>query len=460
MGLAGPRNKQRIGLDPQNKGWKDDKNKFGHKMMEKMGWTEGKGLGANEDGHTDHVKVRLKENNLGIGADRRTVDNWLDNNSAFDALLKGLNDGAEETTEVAEVRKVEETEVEEQPRTTVAHGRLYHRKKFLRNKLVSNYDAKDLSMILGVKPTETASPSTAVSETTTTSVTAANSGYNTPLQADPLLSVAGKTVHDYFAQKMAAMGLSNLTAGTAAQPVSRVEEDLDDYDAPPVLGGLGLGASENTTMTTTTLLTSSQGLSAFVKKVDVSFTETLLKSSTEGGESEKRAEKKAKKERKEKKRKDRDETSSPEVEEAEPSPRKKKANKQKKDKSGKKSSATTEEERASPSPSLADTSSVVSESKKDKKKREKKEKKERKEKRVEASVEGEVEVAIHAPAKKSKKDKKEKKKSSCSTDPSTTTESTAEPAPKQKTKKRKAEAEVVDASGGEQVAKQKKKNKK
>ena len=32
----------------QNKAWAEDKNKFAYKMMVKMGWTEGKGLGANE----------------------------------------------------------------------------------------------------------------------------------------------------------------------------------------------------------------------------------------------------------------------------------------------------------------------------------------------------------------------------------------------------------------------------
>ena len=28
--------------------WANDENKFGHKLMEKMGWEKGKGLGANQ----------------------------------------------------------------------------------------------------------------------------------------------------------------------------------------------------------------------------------------------------------------------------------------------------------------------------------------------------------------------------------------------------------------------------
>jgi Pin2-interacting protein X1 len=35
-------------------------------MLSKMGWEAGKGLGKDAQGRTDHVKVKLKGNNLGI----------------------------------------------------------------------------------------------------------------------------------------------------------------------------------------------------------------------------------------------------------------------------------------------------------------------------------------------------------------------------------------------------------
>lgn len=35
-------------------------------MLEKMGWTSGKGLGINEQGATDHVRVKVKNDTVGM----------------------------------------------------------------------------------------------------------------------------------------------------------------------------------------------------------------------------------------------------------------------------------------------------------------------------------------------------------------------------------------------------------
>lgn len=34
-------------------------------MLKKMGWSRGKGLGANEDGNIENVKIGLKQDNKG-----------------------------------------------------------------------------------------------------------------------------------------------------------------------------------------------------------------------------------------------------------------------------------------------------------------------------------------------------------------------------------------------------------
>ena len=43
-----------------------DDSKFGQKLLEKFGWSEGKGLGAKEDGISNHIKVDYKFGNKGM----------------------------------------------------------------------------------------------------------------------------------------------------------------------------------------------------------------------------------------------------------------------------------------------------------------------------------------------------------------------------------------------------------
>ena len=63
----------------QNQAWSRNKNKFGYKLLQKMGWKEGKGMGKNEDGIATHVRATRKYKDLGIGAKVDTTGNstWL-----------------------------------------------------------------------------------------------------------------------------------------------------------------------------------------------------------------------------------------------------------------------------------------------------------------------------------------------------------------------------------------------
>lgn len=111
MGLAEQKKKQRIGEDPQNTNWTKDPSRFGFKMLEKMGWTPGKGLGANGKGTLEPVKAAVKKNQYGLGFDAKTSDNWIENTSGFAQLLKKLNtvtaDVDNEETEVSSKSKKE-----------------------------------------------------------------------------------------------------------------------------------------------------------------------------------------------------------------------------------------------------------------------------------------------------------------------------------------------------------------
>ncbi|KAI8881675.1 G-patch-domain-containing protein [Backusella circina FSU 941] len=179
MGLAGQKEKQRISQDPNNLFWSKDESKFGFRMLQKMGWAPGKGLGVNEDGHKDHVKVRLKDNNLGVGATKKNIDNWLGNTDAFSRLLADLN--SQPTSEASSIngdkkdkkekkkdkkdkkekkkdkKKKEESSDEEPAKPAAVVLRNAARAKFLRAKRMatSGDDKTHLNAILGVKSTVT-----------------------------------------------------------------------------------------------------------------------------------------------------------------------------------------------------------------------------------------------------------------------------------------------------------------
>ncbi|ETW09558.1 hypothetical protein H310_00109 [Aphanomyces invadans] len=44
---------------------------FAKRQMEKMGWTEGKGLGKDEQGMATHIKVKRREENMGVGVETK-----------------------------------------------------------------------------------------------------------------------------------------------------------------------------------------------------------------------------------------------------------------------------------------------------------------------------------------------------------------------------------------------------
>lgn len=91
--LAGPRRKQKvINLRANNSVWSNDASKFGQRMLEKMGWTPGKGLGAKENGIVQHVVAQYKNDEKGLGFEDRD-DQWTKNEDDFNALLSNLSNG-------------------------------------------------------------------------------------------------------------------------------------------------------------------------------------------------------------------------------------------------------------------------------------------------------------------------------------------------------------------------------
>ncbi|KAF7417796.1 hypothetical protein HZH68_000449 [Vespula germanica] len=147
--LAEPRRKQKWMLNPRGKDWSNDTNKFGQRMLEKMGWTTGKGLGINEQGTTQHVKVKVKNDTVGIGFKNEQDEAWTEHQKAFDSFLNLLQENQDsnlikKTNTENSVTSTQSLELKsKQSRARV------HYQKFTRGKDVKKYSAKDLADILG-----------------------------------------------------------------------------------------------------------------------------------------------------------------------------------------------------------------------------------------------------------------------------------------------------------------------
>ncbi|CAG8766456.1 6365_t:CDS:2, partial [Racocetra fulgida] len=143
-----------------------------------MGWSPGKGLGMNENGSQECIKLSHKLDNLGIGASKKTIDNWLDNSNAFNELLKGLNQQTQDdVNNIAEnieqnnnndleldldsiknkkninmdLSKSEITNESKITNESNSNIRLAHRAKYLKSKKAAVQDSERLKEILGVK---------------------------------------------------------------------------------------------------------------------------------------------------------------------------------------------------------------------------------------------------------------------------------------------------------------------
>nr|XP_055144459.1 PIN2/TERF1-interacting telomerase inhibitor 1 isoform X4 [Symphalangus syndactylus] len=157
-------------------------------MLEKMGWSKGKGLGAQEQGATDHIKVQVKNNHLGLGATINNEDNWIAHQDDFNQLLAELNTcHGQETTDSSDKKEKKSFSLEE--KSKISKNRV-HYMKFTKGKDLSSRSKTDLDCIFGKRqskktPEGDASPSTPdENETTTTSAF---------------------TIQEYFAKRMEAL---------------------------------------------------------------------------------------------------------------------------------------------------------------------------------------------------------------------------------------------------------------
>ncbi|EGZ11026.1 hypothetical protein PHYSODRAFT_355318 [Phytophthora sojae] len=167
----------------QNMAWAADTSKFGFKMLVKMGWSAGKGVGKNLQGQATHVKIARRSENLGVGCSLKQaeVQGWSETAGGFADVLKTLNksyggsksgsdatDSSDESSngktkkskKGKKAKKEKKSKKEKKAKkdkkskkagaekTTVSR-RLHYRKRQT-NKDAKNYGAAEMAAILGV----------------------------------------------------------------------------------------------------------------------------------------------------------------------------------------------------------------------------------------------------------------------------------------------------------------------
>ncbi|NXD57592.1 PINX1 inhibitor, partial [Corvus moneduloides] len=184
---APARRRQKWSVDPRNSAWSNDDSKFGQKMLEKMGWSKGKGLGAQEQGNPEHIRVKVKNDVLGLGATINHEDNWIAHQDDFNQLLAELNNCHGQGETEPSVKKQKKTfSLEEKSKSS---RKRVHYMKFAKGKDLSSRTEQDLSCIFGRRQ------KSAKTQEGNNWLSSPGDGSNTVK--------SGLTVQEYFAKRMA-----------------------------------------------------------------------------------------------------------------------------------------------------------------------------------------------------------------------------------------------------------------
>ncbi|XP_004522622.1 neurofilament heavy polypeptide isoform X1 [Ceratitis capitata] len=235
--LAEPRQRKRYNLTPRGKPLYEDDSRFGTKMLEKMGWSKGKGLGAKENGIQDFVRVRMRNTNEGLGFEDRD-DHWTQHEQDFTGLLKTLNGKSDENEKdnneasdedaprvgfgfpaVLKKPKVEKLKdsisgISLEEKSKLSKARVHYR-KFTKGKDIAQYSEKDLANIFGKKAVDTPEADGIYSQLTAITTKEEEKEEDETIDVDDkevksnfggVQTIStGLSVSDYFKQKMEAI---------------------------------------------------------------------------------------------------------------------------------------------------------------------------------------------------------------------------------------------------------------
>ncbi|KAK0549863.1 hypothetical protein OC845_002931 [Tilletia horrida] len=122
----------------------------GQRMLASMGWSQGQGLGVNQQGSAAPISVAFKLDNKGLGVIRaekearkagNTSSDWLGGGSDYEALLQRLN--AANSQPASPSANIEEEATVEEAVTTVDSQKEKKKKKSKKRKSSEDDDASD-----------------------------------------------------------------------------------------------------------------------------------------------------------------------------------------------------------------------------------------------------------------------------------------------------------------------------
>uniref|UniRef100_A0A2M4BJT2 Putative myosin i n=1 Tax=Anopheles marajoara TaxID=58244 RepID=A0A2M4BJT2_9DIPT len=187
-----------------------DANNVGARMLAKLGWSEGKGLGRNEDGMVDPLLTRFKKDNEGLGYAGENDDQWTQHDAGFNELLKRLNGGVteEDAAAAAELETIDpKTQLQSlEERSKKSRARVHYR-KFTRGKDLSQVNEKDLANIFGKRSLADLGKPTGNEQQASNGVSAAASDNDSETEVQTnilgLTTIkASQSLQEYFQEKM------------------------------------------------------------------------------------------------------------------------------------------------------------------------------------------------------------------------------------------------------------------
>ena len=167
----------------QNRAWAADKNAYGRKMMEKMGWTDGAGLGKDGQGEKTHVRIKQRGANQALGAEAWSSEkgggangmanridaaagqkSWMQTTDNFASLLSQLGSTYGKAHEKKKAKKdkkkkrkrnkqgdsgSDDEDGGDKGRAHAMNSAFSFRKANIRNKKVTGLSDKDMAALLG-----------------------------------------------------------------------------------------------------------------------------------------------------------------------------------------------------------------------------------------------------------------------------------------------------------------------